>query len=782
MRHVDWIDHFDADRHEVFDHVVDIAVGLVVSCVDESGEVAPQSQSVVHARLDAQGRDHLRRFLAVAARNFEDAQSRHDDAVSECASVGDGGVEPCAPGQGRRIENDDHGLDSLSRNRTNALIHPEPLLDLEDHCPLNDEVDNRRGALRDDEGQRCPPPMLVEDMDHQFVESDLNRKSDCVQRDHSDEAGARRLGLERPPTIDEVRRRGARNEAQRFCVDARQPQREEQHVQPVIHDRRQPTRRDEPDDLRFQVHRVVGDVRRDRNLDGQRDMGFVLVTCRCFGHDDESNHSSRSRRHYSQVTSTLMSTTAEETPQPALHTQARTLTGWGRTAATTAQVLSTPDVEVIANAVAQVAEQNDSKPSHLRRGVIARGLGRSYGDPAQNAGGLVIDMNALSRIHRIDRDTALVDVDAGVNLDQLMKAALPFGLWVPVLPGTRQVTIGGAIGSDIHGKNHHSAGSFGNHVVSLDLLTADGKVRTLTPKGGRNDPKAALFWATIGGMGLTGIILRATIKMTPTETAYFIADGDVTNSLDETIALHSDGSEANYEYSSAWFDAISAPPKLGRAAVSRGSLAKLDQLPAKLQKNPLAFDAPQLLTFPDVFPNGLANKFNFTAIGEVWFRKSGKYRGKVQNLTQFYHPLDMFGEWNRAYGSNGFLQYQFVVPPEAVDEFKKIIVDIQRSGHYSFLNVFKLFGEGNQAPLSFPIPGWNICVDFRIKPGLNEFVTELDKRVLEFGGRLYTAKDSRTSAETFHAMYPRIDEWIATRRKYDPTGVFASDMSRRLEL
>ncbi|GAA3160376.1 hypothetical protein GCM10020255_043100 [Rhodococcus baikonurensis] len=142
----------------------------------------------------------------------------------------------------------------------------------------------------------------------------------------------------------------------------------------------------------------------------------------------------------------------------------------------------------------------------------------------------------------------------------------------------------------------------------------------------------------------------------------------------------------------------------------------------------------------------------------------------------------MFGEWNRAYGSNGFLQYQFVVPPEAVDEFKKIIVDIQCSGHYSFLNVFKLFGEGNQAPLSFPIPGWNICVDFRIKPGLNEFVTELDKRVLEFGGRLYTAKDSRTSAETFHAMYPRIDEWIATRRKYDPTGVFASDMSRRLEL
>src|SRR5699024_6203722 len=154
---------------------------------------------------------------------------------------------------------------------------------------------------------------------------------------------------------------------------------------------------------------------------------------------------------------------------------------------------------------------------------------------------------------------------------------LPFGLWVPVLPGTRQVTVGGAIGSDIHGKNHHSAGSFGNHVRSIDLLTADGDVRRLTPRGGKNDPKGALVSATVGGMGLTGIILRATIRMTPTETAYCIADGDRTETLNETIALHSDGSENQYDYSSAWFDAISPPPKLGRAAVSRGSLATVDQ-------------------------------------------------------------------------------------------------------------------------------------------------------------------------------------------------------------
>jgi decaprenylphospho-beta-D-ribofuranose 2-oxidase len=450
-------------------------------------------------------------------------------------------------------------------------------------------------------------------------------------------------------------------------------------------------------------------------------------------------------------------------------TTAKRLTGWGRTAPTVAQVLSTPDVEVIAKAVAHAAGT---------RGVIARGLGRSYGDNAQNGGGLVVDMTPLRRIYSIDADTRLVDVDAGVNLDQLMKAALPFGLWVPVLPGTRQVTIGGAIACDIHGKNHHSAGSFGNHVRSMDLLTADGQIRQLTPQG----PDPELFWATVGGNGLTGIILRATIEMTPTETAYFIADGDVTASLDETIAFHSDGSEDNYTYSSAWFDAISAPPKLGRAAISRGCLATLDQLPDKLRRNPLKFDAPQLLTLPDIFPNGLANKYTFVPIGELWYRKAGTYRGKIQNLTQFYHPLDMFGEWNRAYGPAGFLQYQFVVPTAAVDEFKSILVDIQRSGHHSFLNVFKLFGKANQAPLSFPIPGWNVCVDFPIKPGLAELVKELDRRVLQFGGRLYTAKDSATTAETFHAMYPRIDEWIAVRRRVDPTAVFASDMARRLEL
>ncbi|OWM58742.1 decaprenylphosphoryl-beta-D-ribose oxidase [Corynebacterium diphtheriae] len=479
------------------------------------------------------------------------------------------------------------------------------------------------------------------------------------------------------------------------------------------------------------------------------------------------------------------STAASNGASGALYTEAKKLTGWGRTAPTTAEVLSTPDLDVIVDAVRQVAEQNDSKPAHLKRGVIARGMGRSYGDPAQNSGGLVVDMQALNKIHSIDPESAIVDVDGGVTLDQLMKAALPYGLWVPVLPGTRQVTIGGAIGPDIHGKNHHSAGSFGDHVASMELLVADGRILHLEPEGSADDPTGELFWATVGGMGLTGIIVRARIRMTKTETAYFIADGDLTANLDETIGFHSDGSEHNYTYSSAWFDAISPEPKLGRAAISRGSLAtlaQLEEIAPKLAKDPLKFNAPQLVTVPDIFPSFTMNKLSMIAIGELWWLKSGTYKNKVQNLTQFYQPLDLIGEWNRGYGSKGFLQYQFVVPREAVEPFKDIVKDIQKSGHYSALNVFKLFGEGNKAPLSYPMPGWNVCVDFPIKPGLGAFLDDLDKRVMEFGGRLYLAKESRTSAENFHKMYPGMEGWLKTRNAIDPTGVFASDMSRRLEL
>ena len=408
--------------------------------------------------------------------------------------------------------------------------------------------------------------------------------------------------------------------------------------------------------------------------------------------------------------------------------------------------------------------------------MIARGLGRSYGDPAQNGGGLVIDMTGLSRIHSLDADSALATVDAGVSLDALMRAALPLGLWVPVLPGTRQVTVGGAIAADIHGKNHHSAGSFGNHVRTLDLITADGSIATLGPDD-------ELFWATVGGMGLTGVIVRATIALTPVESAYFIVDTDRTGNLDELMALLTDGSDNNYDYSAAWFDAISTGRKLGRSVLTRGSLARRDELPPKLRRNPLAFDAPQLLTAPNLFPNGLANKATFTAFSEAWYRKAPKHRrAEIQNLTSFYHPLDMIGEWNRAYGSRGFLQYQFVVPLERGDVIRTVLERMTEAGQVSALNVLKRFGEGNRAPLSFPKPGWTLCVDIPIGPGLGELCEELDRIVLDAGGRHYLAKESRTTPEAIRRGYPRLEEWRKVRAAVDPAGVFASDLARRLEL
>ncbi|MBV8181901.1 MAG: FAD-binding oxidoreductase [Mycobacterium sp.] len=452
-----------------------------------------------------------------------------------------------------------------------------------------------------------------------------------------------------------------------------------------------------------------------------------------------------------------------------VQTTSRVLCGWGRRIRSRAEVLSTPDVEVIAAAVRSTGP----------RGVIARGLGRSYGDPAQNGGGLVVDMTPLNRIHHIDPDTAVVDVDSGVSLDALMRAVLPHGLWVPVLPGTRQVTVGGAIAADIHGKNHHSHGSFGNHVASMELLKADGTINTLTPDG----PDAELFWATVAGMGLTGIVLRAKIRMKRTESAYFIADHDRTRNLDETMVLLTGGSDEGYDYSMSVPDTISTGARMGRAGFTRGSLATLDQLPRKLRRDPLRFNAPQLFTVPDIFPNGLVNGFTSRIAAELAYHVYPKHgRGTIQNLTQFYHPLDLLGEWNRAYGHEGFLQYQFSIPFGAEQQLADTIRAIAQSGHYSFLNVFKRMGEGNRAPLSWPHPGFMLSLDFPIKDGIGAFLDGLDERVLAAGGRLYFAKDSRAKAHHVPQMYPRLDEWRAVRAKADPDGVFMSDLARRLEL
>jgi decaprenylphospho-beta-D-ribofuranose 2-oxidase len=450
----------------------------------------------------------------------------------------------------------------------------------------------------------------------------------------------------------------------------------------------------------------------------------------------------------------------------------RNLTGWGRTAPTTAEVRR---VREPADAV-QAVEAAAGRPG---RGMIARGLGRAYGDPAQNAGGLVLDMTTLDRIRQVDAEGRTVVVDAGVSLDVLMRTLLPFGLWVPVLPGTAQVTVGGAIAADVHGKNHHLAGSFGRHVRSLELLTADGRVRTVSP----GDPETrSLFWATVGGMGLTGVVLRATLAVHAAETAYFLVDTERAANLEDLMERLVEG-DAAYPHSVAWFDAMTTGDRLGRAVVTRGRPARLEDLPARLRPRARSLPNPTRVAVPGGMPPGLLNRVTGRAFNELWFRKAPvARREEIQSVGRFFHPLDGLNDWNRLYGPRGFCQYQFVVPDGAEQVFRECAGAIAASGHVSALNVLKRFGPGNESPLSFPREGWTLAVDIPVRPGLGRLLARLDAMVLDAGGRVYLAKDSRSAAETVRAMYPRLDEFERVRREVDPDGVFRSDLSRRLAL
>jgi decaprenylphospho-beta-D-ribofuranose 2-oxidase len=452
---------------------------------------------------------------------------------------------------------------------------------------------------------------------------------------------------------------------------------------------------------------------------------------------------------------------------PTAQATRRSLYGWGRTSPSLADVVPPADDSDAISAVKGAGP----------RGVLARGLGRSYGDSAQNGGGTVLDMTSMARVLSIDTTSGLVQAEAGVSLDTLVKVLLPLGLFVPVLPGTRQVTVGGAIGADIHGKNHHVQGSFGNHVTSLDLLTADGSVRTLTPS---TEPR--LFWATVGGMGLTGVILRATIRTKPVESAFFAVDTERTRDLDDLMARLA-ANDDQYTYSVAWIDLVARGASTGRAVLTRGWSARRDQLPKRLRDRPYHFAPRSLFTAPDVFPSGLLNKATIAAFNEAYYRKAPKdQRGAIQSIGTFFHPLDIAKDWNRVYGPKGFLQYQFVVPFGQEEAMRTIVARLAAAGTNSFLAVLKRFGPGNEGLLSFPSPGWTLALDIPVVPELGRLLDELDEHVLEAGGRLYLAKDSRATAETLHRMYPRIDEWRAVRDEVDPRRVFTSDQAKRLAL
>ena len=444
----------------------------------------------------------------------------------------------------------------------------------------------------------------------------------------------------------------------------------------------------------------------------------------------------------------------------------RALRGWGRTSPSVATVhLAGDDTEL----VRLVTDAG-------RRGVLARGLGRSYGDAAQNGGGVVVDMTSRHRVLSVDPETALVEVEAGASLDDLMRLLLPRGLFVPVSPGTRQVTVGGAVAADIHGKNHHVDGSFGRHVVSMDLLCADGTIRTLTSE-------SELFWATVGGMGLTGLVLRATLRMKKVESAYCLVDTERCANLDDLLGRMAEG-DNRYTYSVAWIDCLARGPSLGRSVLTRGWSAPLERLPGRLQGRPLDFRPRQLAVAPPVFPSGLLNRTTVAAFNEAWYRMAPRERrGEIQGIAAFFHPLDAVGQWNRIYGPKGFLQYQFVVPFGAEDTLRRCIQTLSDTGQASFLAVLKRFGPAGAGHLSFPAPGWTLALDIPLgSPVLGDLLDRLDEEVLAAGGREYLAKDSRMPASAIAQMYPRLDEWRGVRRATDPHGVFTSDLSRRLGL
>jgi decaprenylphospho-beta-D-ribofuranose 2-oxidase len=443
----------------------------------------------------------------------------------------------------------------------------------------------------------------------------------------------------------------------------------------------------------------------------------------------------------------------------------RLLTGWGRTAPTGAQLLSPADADAMADALG-------AAPA---RGAIPRGLGRSYGDAAQNAGGHVLDTTRLRSIGAIDAAHGRVTAGAGVSLHRLLAALVPAGWFLPVVPGTRHVTIGGAIAADVHGKNHHHDGSFGRHVRSAVLRAPNGERVVLAP-----DATPDELWATAGGMGLTGVVTEATVALIPIETSWIAQTARRTADLDETMREMAAHDHA-YRYSVAWVDALARGRRLGRSVVLWGEHATVDELPAHRRADPLARrDGGAVATVPPL-PARAVRRAAVAAFNELYVRRATPTPARrIVPLDRFFFPLDAIGGWNRLYGPGGMLQYQVVVPFGREDVLRTALELLDRARAPAFLAVLKRFGA-EQGPLSFPMPGWTLALDLPAGAASPAPVLDrLDALVAEAGGRVYLAKDSRLRPDVLEAMYPRLAGWRRTRDVLDPDGVMRSDLARRL--
>lgn len=447
------------------------------------------------------------------------------------------------------------------------------------------------------------------------------------------------------------------------------------------------------------------------------------------------------------------------------------LSGWGRTAWTVADVISTTEESLMRSTLSTVGE----------RGAIARGLGRSYGAAAQNAGGTVLEITSehdpLGIDAVLDPISGILDVASSVSLDSILRMCVPRGWFVPVTPGTRFVTVGGAIASDVHGKNHHFDGSFGQHVLSMTVMLSSGEIVELSP-----ETNPAWFWATVGGMGLTGIVIRASLQMLRIESSQVRVETERLTNFDAVCeAMSGDGEDDEYRYSVCWVDLLATGSSMGRGVLTRGDHASASEAD---NDDPLQYDPRLRVSAPGWVPNGLLNKLSIKAFNEAWYRKApSKRHVGMESIPAFFHPLDGVNKWNRLYGPQGFIQYQFIVPLDRTDVLRKVIETFSSAGVASFLAVLKRMGPQNPAPLSFPTEGWTLTLDMAagIK-GLAELLASVDSMVLDAGGRHYLAKDSHVAPSAVRRGYPRFEEWMSTRDAMDPAGVWRSDLARRLGL
>jgi decaprenylphospho-beta-D-ribofuranose 2-oxidase len=336
--------------------------------------------------------------------------------------------------------------------------------------------------------------------------------------------------------------------------------------------------------------------------------------------------------------------------------------------------------------------------------------------------------------------------------------------------------VGGAIAADVHGKNHHVAGSFARHVRSFDIVLPGGELRTVTEAA---EPE--LFWATAGGMGLTGLVVRAEIQLKRVATSRLLVDTVRTADIDETMAVLAEHDRA-FGYTVAWSDSLARGARLGRSVVTSGDFAAPADLPAGA--DPFEFRPAARLGVPPWMPPGLINRYSVALANEAYYRKAPRARpGELQTIGTFFHPLDGIRNWNRVYGPGGFRQYQYVLPFGQEAAVRRSFELVSQARAASFVTVLKRFGEGDPGLLSFPVPGWTLALDVPARTrGLASLLAALDRLVVEAGGRVYLAKDSRVPAEVLAEMYPRLAEFRKLREVVDPAGILASDLSRRLAL